>query len=210
MPAFEIGVVAALPIGLSWLASHGSSVYFFERYQLYTLPAWSILAAAGLASIRPRLVGLLGLATVVAIGIPDQQKLRSGASHEYTDGRGAARIIADGYKSGDAFAPLLGSQSYMMLDLEIGYYLPDDVHLKDPLVARTAVQRGDLFSTPCKDPVVCLAGTDRIWVVTMGHSSDLLESFPAVEAAALRSSFTETEVKQVRGLTVALLERRAG
>ncbi|PBC79390.1 mannosyltransferase [Streptomyces sp. TLI_235] len=208
-PAFEIGVVAALPIGLSWLASHGSSVYFFERYQLYTLPAWSILAAAGLASIKPRLVGLLGLVTVVAIGFPDQQKLRTGASHEWTDGKRAAAIIADGYRPGDGFAPARGKDAYLMLDFEIGYYLPDRVHLTDVLVAKTAVQRDDLFATECAKPAECL-GTARIWVVVPTNDDDLLEHFSTAQAAALRASYTPTEVKHVRGLTVALLERKSG
>ncbi|WP_405012949.1 glycosyltransferase family 39 protein [Kitasatospora sp. NBC_01539] len=209
-PAFEIGVVAALPILLSWFVSQGSSVYFFERYQLYTVPAWCVLAAAALNALRPRALGVLGLVAVVALGVPDQQKLRTSTAHEYTDGRAAARIIADGYRPGDAFAPARGSAAWMMLDLEIEYYLPERVHLQDVLVAKDAVDRDDLFPSACTRPADCLGGAPRIWVVTMQDGTDPLKGFPAADAQALRASYTQTRVERVRGLTVALLERSSG
>ncbi|WP_052390046.1 glycosyltransferase family 39 protein [Streptomyces sp. NRRL B-24484] len=207
-PAFETGVLAALPILLSWAASHGSSVYFFERYQLYTLPAWCVLAAAGLGSLRPRLLGVLGLAVAVVLGVPDQQKLRTGTSHEWTDGKRAAAVIADGYRPGDGFAPVRGKDEWRMLDFEIAYYLPGSVHLTDVLVSRTAVERDDLFASECTRPADCL-GTNRVWVVVPTDGPDLLGHFSGPQADALRASYTTTQVQYVRGLTVALLERKA-
>ncbi|MEV6208355.1 glycosyltransferase family 39 protein [Kitasatospora sp. NPDC051914] len=203
---FEIGTVAVLPIAISWVLSHGPSVYFFERYQLYTVPAWCILAAAGLNSLRPRILGVVGLVLVAAIGIPDQQKLRTSVSHEQTDGRRAAQVIADRYRPGDGFAPIRGDDKWMMIDLEIRYYLPDRVKLKDVLIAKDAIERGDLFAASCPAPADCL-GTPRIWVVAMGNGEDPLERFPKKQAAALRASYEQTEIKHVRGLTVALWER---
>ncbi|MEU2628900.1 glycosyltransferase family 39 protein [Kitasatospora sp. NPDC007106] len=205
-PVFEIGTVAVLPIAISWVLSHGPSVYFFERYQLYTVSAWCILAAAGLNSLRPRLLGVVGLVLVAAIGVPDQQKLRTSTSHEHTDGRRAAQFIADRYRPGDGFAPVRGEDKWMMIDLEVRYYLPERVHLQDVLVAKNAVERGDLFASACPVPTACL-GTPRIWVVTMGNDSDTLKRFPAAESEALRASYRQTEVMHVRGLTVALFER---
>ncbi|MDH6578106.1 glycosyltransferase family 39 protein [Kitasatospora sp. MAP5-34] len=207
-PAFEVGVLAALPILVTWLVSQGQTAYFFERYQLYTVPAWAILAGAGLSSLRPRALTAAGLVVVALLGIPDQQKLRIVTSHEVTDGHAAARIIAKEYRPGDGFVPARGDWAWMMLDYETEYYLPRGDQLKDVFTARTALQRNDLYTAPCPDPATCLGDTSRIWVVTMGQSDDPYANLPKAQVAALQAAYTPTEVKHVRGLTVSLLERR--
>ncbi|MFD9128309.1 glycosyltransferase family 39 protein [Kitasatospora sp. NPDC059571] len=209
-PALEIGLIAALPIVLTWIVSQGHASYFLDRYQLYTVTAWAVLAAAGLASLRPSFLTPVVLLAVAVLARPDLQHVRTTTAHETTNGRAAASVIAAGYRPGDGFAPLRGNQSYMMLDYEVDYYLPGSVHLKDVLAAKSAVARNDLFALPCAQPAACLAGTSRIWVVTTGGDADPLKEFPVAEAAALRSAYTPTEIKHVRGLTVALLERHAG
>jgi len=208
-PAVEIGLVAALPIALTWIISQGHTAYFFDRYQLYTVPAWAVLAGAGLCSLRPRALVAVGLAVVTLVGIPDQQKLRTTTAHETTNGRGAAKIITAGYKPGDGFVPVRGESAYMMLDFEIDYYLPDNVRLKDVFAAKTSVQNEDLYTVPCKLPAECLGNTARVWVVTFGDADDPYQKLPKSEADALRAAYTPTEVKHVRGLTVSLLERRS-
>ncbi|MER5640297.1 glycosyltransferase family 39 protein [Kitasatospora sp. NPDC002227] len=206
--AFEIGLIAALPILLTWFLSKGEISYFLDRYQLYTVPAWAVLAGAGLGSLRPRGVGAAGLAVVLLLGVPDQMRLRTTTSHELTDGRAAAKIIEGGYRPGDGFVPLRGSVPWMMIDFEIAYYLPEHVRLKDVFAAKTPLERADLFAQPCEQPAACLAGTDRVWVVTMGEADDPYAELPAEEAAALRASYRPTLIEHVRGLTVSLSERR--
>ncbi|MCU7824364.1 glycosyltransferase family 39 protein [Kitasatospora sp. DSM 101779] len=208
--AFEVFLLAGLPIVVTWVVSHGPSVYFFDRYQLYTVPAWCILAAAGLNSLRPKAIGAIGLAVVIAIGVPDQLKLRTSDAHETTDGRRAAALIAAGYRPGDAFAPTRGDDKWMMLDEEVRYYLPDSVDPGSVLINRTAVERADIFAEPCSEPAACLHDAPRIWVVTMGGAEDPLVRFPEAEAAALRASYRVFEVRHVRGLTVGLLVRSTG
>lgn len=207
-PALEIGLVAVLPIMLTWFASQGHTAYFFNRYQLYTVPAWAVLAGVGLSSLRPRVLTAAGLILVTLLGIPDQQQIRTSSSHEWTNGKGAAQIIADGYRPGDGFVPVRGDFRYMMFDLEIDYYLPRDVQLRDVFATRTAVQRGDFYPSECERPADCLAGTNRIWVVTTGSGKDPYQNLPADQAAALRAAYTPVEVKHVRGLTVSLVAQR--
>ncbi|AUG77698.1 hypothetical protein CFP65_2885 [Kitasatospora sp. MMS16-BH015] len=205
--AFEVGVLAGLPIVLTWFVSQGHTAYFFDRYQLYTVPAWAILAGAGLAAIRPRALTALGLVAVALLGYQDQQALRKSTSHEVTNGKAAAKIIADGYRAGDGFVPVRGSSSWMMIDLETEYYLPKGVHLKDVFAARSAEQKQDLFVDPCKEPAACIGDTGRVWVVTLGEADDPYANLEKPEAEALRAVFTPVQVKHVRGLTVSLLER---
>ncbi len=188
--------------------SQGHTAYFFDRYQLYTVPAWAVLAGAGLASLRPRALTAAGLVVVALLGIPDQQKLRTVTSHEVTNGKGAARIIANGYRPGDGFVPARGSSAWMMLDFETDYYLPKNVQLRDVFAAKTPLQAQDLYSVPCKDPGACIGDTSRIWVVTMGEAGDPYAGLPAPEATALHAVFKPTEVRHVHGLTVSLLERQ--
>jgi mannosyltransferase len=206
-PAFAIGLTAFLPLVVTWFASQGHSSYYLDRYQLYTVPAWCVLAAAGLTSLRPRALGAVGLAVVALAGVQDQQHLRTSTSHENTNGRAAAAVIAKGYQPGDGIVPVRGSQAWMMIDLETAYYLPRSVHPKDVFAEQSAVQHDDLYTVPCPDPAACLGDTKRIWLVTLG-SDDPYHELSAKEAAALQADFVPAQVTHVRGLTVSLLERR--
>ncbi|MGW4651944.1 glycosyltransferase family 39 protein [Kitasatospora sp. NPDC004289] len=207
-PAFEIGLMAALPILLTWFISQGQTAYFFDRYQLYTLPAWAVLAGAGLGKLKPRFLGVVGLVVVALLGWPDQEKLRTATAHENTNGKAAAKVITDGYQPGDGFAPVRGDKSWAMTDLEIEYYLPDRVELKDVFAAKSALQKDDLFADACPQPASCLNGVNRVWVVTLGEGDDPYANLPKNEAEALRAAYKVTQVKHVRGLTVSLSERK--
>ncbi|MFI9269222.1 glycosyltransferase family 39 protein [Kitasatospora sp. NPDC052896] len=205
--AVEIGLVAALPVLAVWVVSQGSTSYFLDRYLLFTVPAWAVLAGAGLTSLRPRPLIAVGLIGTALLGLQDQQALRTRTSHEWADERGAARIIAKGYHTGDGIVPVRGDQAYMMLDFAMAYYLPRDVHPKDVFAEKTPVQNNDLYSVTCPDADSCAGGTDRLWVVTYGDQSDPLKGLPADEVKVLTSEFDQEQVKHVQGITVSLLER---
>ncbi|MFJ1753259.1 glycosyltransferase family 39 protein [Kitasatospora sp. NPDC088134] len=205
--AFEIGVIGVLPIIAVWVISQGKTSYFLDRYELFAVPALAVLAAAGLAALRPRALTAVGLAVVAGLGVPDQQNLRTSTAHEWSNEKAAARIVATGYRPGDGIVPVRGSSEYMMLAFALDYYLPDSVRPKDVFVARTPVENDDLYSTPCADPAACLTGVDRIWVVTYGSVDDPFKDLPEAETRALSAQYRKSTVQHVQGLTVTLMER---
>ncbi|MFE0462846.1 glycosyltransferase family 39 protein [Kitasatospora sp. NPDC058965] len=208
-PALEVGLVAVLPIGLVWIVSQGHSHYFFDRYLLFTVPAWCVLAGAGLSRLRPRAVAPLGVVLVLLLGLHDQGAMRQPYARTNWDARSAAAVIAKGYQPGDGVAPVRGDIAYYQVNIALDYYLPDSVKLKDVFVARSAVARGDLYSTPCADPAACLTAVDapRVWVVTTGWSDRPFNGFTAAEVKALTAAYPKQTSTPVPGMVVTLLER---
>ncbi|MET9609059.1 glycosyltransferase family 39 protein [Streptomyces sp. NPDC006512] len=209
-PAVELLLLGAAPIAAAYVVSQGSTSYFIDRYLLFTLPAWAVLAAAGLAALRPRAAGAAGLAALILLGLPDQRQLRTERAKEGSDGRAAARVIADGYRPGDGIVPLRGpDERVYMLDFQIGYYLPDRVRLRDVFTQRSAVAGDDLFPVECAAPEKCLGDTRRIWVVTRDTGvDDPYNRLPAAQVRALKAHYDVAKTTNVRGLHVSLLERR--
>ncbi|MFF4329554.1 glycosyltransferase family 39 protein [Streptomyces sp. NPDC001591] len=210
-PAVELMLLGAVPIAACFLASQGSSAYFVDRYLLFTLPAWAILAAAGLAALRPRAVGAAGLAVLVLLGAPDQRQLRTEQAKETSDGAGAARVIVQGYRPGDGFVPVRGKEERVfMIDYQIGYHLPDRVRPRDVFTQRTAVASEDLFPVECRQPERCLGEARRIWLVTRATDDDHGDPYnklPAAQTQALKKHYRIARTTEVRGLHVSLLER---
>ncbi|WP_180290485.1 glycosyltransferase family 39 protein [Streptomyces sp. TLI_171] len=206
-PAVEIGLMAVLPFVLVWFVSQGQTSYFIDRYLLFTAPAWAVVAGAGLTALRPRALVVIGLVGTALLGFQDQQHLRLRTAHEWSDEKGAARIIAQDYRPGDGVVPVRGNDRFMMLDFALDYYLPEKVQLKDVFVAKTPVQNDDLFAVECPQPASCAEGVDRVWVVTYGTPDDPYKNLPAAEVQVLTTQFTRQSVQHVQGLTVSLLKR---
>ncbi|BAJ28897.1 hypothetical protein KSE_30870 [Kitasatospora setae KM-6054] len=206
-PAGEIGLVAVLPVPLLWCASQGGTSYFLDRYLLFTLPAWAVLAGAGLAALRPRWLAAAGLAAVLLLGVQDQRDIRQRYSHTRWDGAAAAALIADGYRPGDGVAPLrYGRAVFADVPTALDVYLPERVRLDDVFVTESAADRGDLYPLLTDDPAAALVGVPRVWVVTPG-TGDPYAGFDPAEAAALRAAFPKAAVTRLKGVTVTLLER---
>ncbi|GJF29579.1 membrane protein [Kitasatospora sp. NE20-6] len=204
-PAIELGLVAILPIPLVWLVSQGGTAYFLDRYLLFTVPGWAVLAAAGLTRLRPRPLIALALAFLMLICVPDQRAVRKPFIRESFDIRAAAAVIAHGYRPGDGMVTLRGVYASSMLDISLGYYLPADVRPKDVLVAEDMITRGDLYPKLCADFVACLGDTPRVWAVTIGKAP--LGFYPKDQTAALTSVFPKQTSTSVRDMTVTLMER---
>ncbi|MCX5198843.1 glycosyltransferase family 39 protein [Streptomyces sp. NBC_00249] len=208
-PAVELLLCGAVPIVAVYLVSQGSTSYFIDRYVLFTLPAWAVLAAAGAAALKPRPAGAAALAALILLGLPDQRQLRTERAKETADGRAAAKIIAEGYRPGDGFVPLRGGEERVyMTDFQVEYYLPDRVRPRDVFAERSAVASDDLFPVECARPEQCLGDTRRIWLVTRDTAKkDPYGKLPADQTAALKSHYKIAEARHVRGLYVTLLER---
>ncbi|AUG79258.1 hypothetical protein CFP65_4511 [Kitasatospora sp. MMS16-BH015] len=205
--------MAALPALAVWAYSHGSTSYFLDRYLLFTLPAWAMLAAGCLATrrgpaawVRVLLALALGV-TVLLLGVPEQRRNRQEIAHSAVDFRGAAQVIAAGYRPGDGIVALAGWDAWRMIGPGVAYYLPARVRPYPFLLAETAVRADDLYPVPCPDPAACIGAVTRAWVVTIGPGNDPYANLPADQTAALRSVFTPVEISHPRMLTVSLLRR---
>ncbi|MEU4471607.1 glycosyltransferase family 39 protein [Micromonospora sp. NPDC023888] len=177
------------------------------RYLVFVVPFACLLAGAALATVTvPGALAVVVLAGL--LGLPDQAALRR--THEWprsapVDYAGAARVIADGQRPGDAvvYSP---RQSWLFLDLGIEYHLDDPP--RDVLVTEDEVHRGDLWAAECPQPAQCLAGTARVWLVISGRHAEPLAAVTGAKGDALRAQFTVTQVWPRPGLTVALLTSR--
>lgn len=202
--------VAVLPPLVLWVASHGDVSYFRYQYALFTVPAWALLAGAGLAgATRSGRTTSVVLAVVALLVLPDQRRIRSPYEHDVphaADYAGAARTIEKYYRSGDAVVYVRGAP--WMLDQGVRYYLKPEVHLREVFLAASAAENSELFPAHCPRPVLCLGGESRIWVVVPGSNPDVLGQVSKDQAMALRTKYTPFGTETVSGLTIGLLVRK--
>ncbi|MEU8923709.1 glycosyltransferase family 39 protein [Kitasatospora sp. NPDC048545] len=230
LQAWQVLLLAELPVVSVWLVSRlGGTSYFIDRYLLFTVPAWAVLAGGGVGAAYGALVararrvpeprravaaaGLLavGLLAVPAVAaLPEQPAVRYVGSHNGSEEpfKAAARTIAAGYRSGDGMAAPLGNQSWAMVWPGVSHYLPSDVHLYPVFVAQSADDAEDLSPTPCAKPEACLGPVSRIWLLVLGDTSDPLGTMPTDQAQVLRTQYGDPdEVTPLGGFTLALLDR---
>jgi mannosyltransferase len=219
--AVRLLAAAVLPVTVVWFVSrHGGTSYFLARYLLFTLPAWAALAGGGvgvLYALLPRAARSAPVAVALALavaavpawqGLDAQRALRTAVGHTDTDYRGAAAIVAAGYRPGDGLVTAGGTESWMMVGPAVAYYLPRSIRPQAMFVQESAVSADDLFPVECRVPAACTGDGSRAWVVTIGTGSDPFRDLPAAQALVLRTDFTPAEVRQIPGLTVSLLVRR--
>ncbi|MFJ2083614.1 glycosyltransferase family 39 protein [Micromonospora chokoriensis] len=202
--------VSAVLLPVLLLFAAGAVVpLWVPRYLVFVVPFACLLAGAALAAVTaPAALVVVVLAGL--LGLPDQAALRR--THEWprnapVDYAGAARVIGDGQRPGDAvvYSP---RHSWLFLDLGIEYH--SDHPPRDVLVTEDEARRGDLWAAECPQPAQCLAGTPRVWLVVTGRHTDPLAAVPGAKGDALRAQFTVTQVWPRPGLTVALLTGRPG
>ncbi|MGD1224845.1 glycosyltransferase family 39 protein [Streptomyces krungchingensis] len=208
-PLFLCGTWALLPPVLVWLASHGEVSYFRNVYVLFTLPAWALLAGAGLAaaSRSPKATAALVVALAV-LTLSDQKQMRGPFEHDAPvtlDYAAAADVIKRQYQPGDAVA--YDRANTWKLDGGVQYYLPRDLKLRDVFLAKTPTEINDLYGVECSAPVQCLKGEPRIWLLTQGADFPFMAINP-VQASVLQSQYKLSATQPVTGMTVSLLVRR--
>ncbi|MFD4758678.1 glycosyltransferase family 39 protein [Streptomyces sp. NPDC058439] len=203
------GTMAVLPPFVLWAASHGDVSYFRFQYAMFTVPAWTVLAGAGLArATRSWLSVAVALTVLGLLVLPDQRRMRGEFEHDVphnADYKAAARTIEKFYRPGDAAVFVKGAP--WMLDQGVRYYLQPGPELREVFVAKSAAENNELFPVYCPVPATCLRGESRIWVVVPGNDPDPLNTVPANQAEALRAQYATTGTVRLSGLTVALLER---
>ncbi|WP_411106224.1 glycosyltransferase family 39 protein [Streptomyces sp. cmx-4-9] len=216
-------VAAVLPVVAIWVISQRADVsYFMPKYLFFVLPAWAVMAGAGIALVRVR--GVVAALLVMAVMVvPDHLTLHRPLSHAaYTypepvtwftplDYRKAAGIVAAGHRAGDAVA--YGQQGHNVwwgVDTGVRYYLPGRIALRDVFLDRTGEQRDDLWPTLTADPAGALdaVAAPRIWLVSKDDGGDPFTTLPPEHAKALQDRYERTSLKKVSGISVALLVRR--
>jgi mannosyltransferase len=221
--------VALTPLVAVGLASLGKISYFFPKYLLFALPAWAVLAGAGLAALRLRTVMAGTLAVLAVLALPGQYEVHHRLGHSwYTypeaaadlprDYAGAAQVIANGYQQGDGVV-YSRTQWWLMADIGVEYYLPAQVRPHDMFLLRSASDMHDLHAedacpdnndAPCAvDPFAVLAASaqTRLWIVVPFLAPDPLEYFPESESRALRAYYQNGPITHVSGLTLELMTR---
>ncbi|MFJ8072876.1 glycosyltransferase family 39 protein [Streptomyces sp. NPDC096176] len=201
--------LAVLPFLEIWIASQGEVSYFRYQYALFTLPAWAMLAGAGLASVtRSGGAAIAALFLLALFALPDHEQMREQYEHDVphrVDYESAAGTIAKYHLPGDAV--VFGRGYAWMLGGGVRYYLPDDKKLRETLVVPGAV-RDDLYSMDCPDPAQCLGSEKRVWVVVEGRTPAPLASIAAAQAKVLRAEFKPAGSVQHTGVTVELHVRK--
>jgi mannosyltransferase len=214
-----IAAVATVPLLAIWLISLVEFNYFFSKYFLFTVPAWAVLAGAGLAALRWRIASTAAVALVAVLALPGQEVVRARLGHGwYTypqaplnqplDYRGAAKVIADNYQPGDGVVYPRGGYWWYMADVGTAYYLPDNVRMRDIYLHRPAAEVDDLYAPDCWTPETCVGTEPRIWLVMPGDpTTDPLSLMTPEQSGALRAHYTVEWLANPSGFTIALLRR---
>ncbi|MEV0808368.1 glycosyltransferase family 39 protein [Micromonospora sp. NPDC050200] len=186
---------------------------FLARFVLFTLPAWSLLAAVAIAvpvsGLRGRIppgttVAVLGAAVVAvaAVGVPGQTEARRSPVAGEADYRAAAGLIDRRYETGDGIA-YSGWRGWSA-PLPMAYQLRTKP--RDVFVAVPAGRSGWFWAIDCVDPAPCVGDVRRIWLV-VGESWDPFDRLPPTRADLLRHEFDVTSTDRFLGVTVVLLVR---
>jgi mannosyltransferase len=201
---------ALLPPVLVWLASHGDVSYFRHVYVLFTLPAWALLAGAGLAAVtHSRKATAALLATLAVLTQPDQKQMRQPFEHDAPvplDYAAAANVVTRHHQPGDAV--VYDREHTWKLDGGVQYYLPRHLKMRDVFLTKSAAAINDLYSMQCPVPILCLRGEQRIWLLTQGTDGNPLDSINPEQANALRTRYETSTSESVTGMTVTLLVRK--
>ncbi|GAA3367760.1 hypothetical protein GCM10020367_65540 [Streptomyces sannanensis] len=199
--------LAVLPPLVIWVASHGQISYFYFRYMLFTLPAWAVLAGAGLAAaVRFKAALAAALAVLALLTLPVQKAVRETFEHHLglsMDFEGAARAIRKYYAPGDAVV-----YDRMEDSRGVSFYLPRELSMRDVFVARSAAELHESDPVYCPRPAECVGKEKRLWLVVRGGDPDPLQGLPGPQADALRAHYTASGTERMTGLTVALLVRK--
>ncbi|MER7754794.1 glycosyltransferase family 39 protein [Kitasatospora sp. NPDC097643] len=231
--AWQALLLAELPVVGVWLMSRGSTSYFLDRYLLFTVPAWAVLAGGGVGAVYAAVAARTGtgravfptpgparvtagvlalalLAVPAVAALPDQPQVRYVGSHNGSQEpfRAAAELITAGFRPGDGMAAPLGNQSWAMVWPGVSYFLPERVHPYPVFVAQSAVEAEDLSPVPCERPEACTGQGSRLWLLVLGDTQDPLAALPPEWAKVLLARYgTPDQVRPLGGVTLALLDR---
>ena len=191
---------------------------FLHRYLLFTVPAWTLLAAAlGYAVARhvrdrePSLPLSLGALLIVAavffVGEPGQVAARRDPVLDEPDFHGAAVVVQEQAQKGDGIVYAGTTRNARRA------FAYEDKHgvldtPRDILLGRSDEDAGTFGAEECADPVGCVGDTSRIWLVSATDiESDPFSGLSYDAKALLDVEFDAVEVAQLENVRVLLLTR---
>jgi mannosyltransferase len=211
------------PVAVFLLRSYGN--LFTPSYFVFTLPALSLLAGAGVCALgrelpgrarsavpRQLAAGLVALAAVAAVSAMAMPDLRHDPQPGAGDFRAAARYVALQQKPGDG---IVYSGQLDVATRAMAYQLRDTARPPADVYVMVPPQRdGTYTGKPCAAPVVCTKGVDRIWLVSTAGAATPYAGMTHDEAAYLQSAYKPSAAREFAGgLRVTLFQRapvRAG
>ncbi|MFJ3303241.1 glycosyltransferase family 39 protein [Streptomyces sp. NPDC086549] len=206
------GVWAILPPVLVWLASQGDVSYFRPAYLLFTIPAWALLAGAGLSAACQSWKAATALLAVLAVlNLFDQRQVRQPYDHDAPimqtplDYRSAADLIRKHYRPGDA--AVYDREHSWKIDAGVKYYLPRGLKMRDVFLQSAPSEINQLTAVDCSVPDQCLKGEQRIWLLSHGADPDPFNAINQGQASVLRNRYKPSWSQSLAGMTVTLLVR---
>ena len=173
-----------------------------ERYLLWTLPAW-VLLAAGATVDRRTSVALL--VTVAVLAVPAQVQLHDVVWGGQPDYRAISSIMRGQVRPGDAF--VVPERGGIRFRLGLQEYLPAQDLPEDVLARATPAAAGTSDAPQCA-AAVCLGSPPRLWVGCWEDCPDPLSGLPAGTAAVIRKrGYRTLGFWHVRNAAIALLSR---
>ena len=190
---------------------------FLFRYVLFTIPAWTLLAAsAGFALTRLirsdeqlrrfSLSALLVVAGVLYVGLPGQIDARRSPVNGEPDFRGAADAVVSGMRPHDGIAFAGNGRNGR---IPFAYELRGRAVPADVFVARTSQQNGEFGAQECDRPTVCVKDTQRVWLVSATEQWESpFAGMPDTTKTFLASAFTVAEYYRTTRVRVYVLTRK--
>ncbi|MFE9422930.1 glycosyltransferase family 39 protein [Kitasatospora sp. NPDC006697] len=192
---------------------------FLNRYLLFTVPGWALLAAAAVCRVAapvargsrvalPRAVLCWLLAGAAAAGVGWTARPEIGATHRDLVGEPdydqLTRIMLGDQRPGDGIV----YSSTVMARMSMAYELRHvQTAPRDILLQRSAAGLGLYSAEECDDPDACAANTNRIWLVATGTGADPYAALPPQTAELLRTQFQATRTDVLAQVRLLLLER---
>ncbi|MEJ3750193.1 glycosyltransferase family 39 protein [Actinomycetes bacterium KLBMP 9797] len=198
--------LAVLPTAL--LFALGTFAHLWQqRYVLFTLVGWTLLAGLALAR-RGRAACVAAVSVLALIAIPGHLNVREPA-YRLQDTAAVVALLRESYWPGDGIVYGLQDRGPGVLNRDIlAHYLPADRQPKDLLVDRPMRTDGWMVASEHQDVAARLGDTRRIWVLRLGDYGDPLEGLDGTKTQVLGERYTITETWHTTGYTVALLTRK--
>jgi mannosyltransferase len=190
---------------------------FDPSYFVFTVPAWTLLAAAGLCGLirelpgrasglatRQLAFGVLATAALVGLLLPDLRAVRAPLTSGQPDFQSAAQWLTAQQRSGDGitYTGVLGTPQ-----LSMDYDLRDDAGApKNAFLSQTPEQAGTYTGVACLAPALCAQGLTRIWLLSTAPTASLYTGMSAPQASLLKLNYKQVSVRTFPGgITLVLL-----
>lgn len=203
------------PVGLFLLRN--VTHLFDPSYFVFTVPAWTLLAGAGLCGLvrllpgaagglatRQALLGVVAAAALTALLLPDLKAVRAPLTAGQPDFRSAAQWLITQQRPGDGitYTGVPGTPQRTM-----GYALRADPGApKNAFLSQTPDQAGTYSGVACLAPALCAQGLTRIWLLSTAPAASLYVGMSAPQVSLLKLNYKQVSTTNFPGgITLVLL-----